>query len=211
MKRFSKHIKPSQVIGIIVLTCLFRLAIPALIAALGVDTRTGETAANYSLSGSWLHIIGLLLYIYAIVIFAVERHLDLPFWYGRSQSAGSNANGAIIVSIAIALLMLSPIMTAVLVLITIVIQILISTAADNRREALESKFAGRTGTAVGEINGKGLVDLEGEKVKVISKKVIPAGARVKATGVRGSRIVVMPEEPDQAEGSDRGVGPEQSE
>lgn len=199
MKRFSKHIKSSQVIGIIVLTCLFRLAIPAMIAALDVDTRTGETAANYSLSGSWLHIIGLLLYIYAIVIFAVERHLDLPFWYGRSQSAGSNANGAIIVSIAIALLMLSPIMTAVLVLITIVIQILISTVADNRREALESKFVGRTGTAVGEINGKGLVDLEGEKVNVISKKVIPAGARVKATGVMGSRIVVQPEEADQAE------------
>lgn len=199
MKRFSNHIKPSQVIGIIVLTCLFRLAIPAMIAALDVDTRTGETAANYSLSGSWLHIIGLLLYIYAIVIFAVERHLDLPFWYGRSQSAGSNANGAIIVSIAIALLMLSPIMTAVLVLITIVIQILISTAADNRREALESKFVGRTGTAVGEINGKGLVDLEGEKINVISKKVIPAGARVKATGVMGSRIVVQPEEADQAE------------
>lgn len=204
MKRFSKHIRPSQVIGIIVLTCLFRLAIPALIEALGVDTRTGETAANYSLSGSWLHIIGLLLYIYAIVIFAVERHLDLPFWYGRSQSAGSNANGAIIVSIAIALFMLPPFGTAALVLVTIVIQIFISIAMDKRREAMESRYVGRRGTADGEINGKGFADFDGERVRVFSKEIIPAGHPVKADGVRGSRIIVRPEETDLPDLSEDG-------
>jgi len=204
MKRFTDHIRISQIIGIVVLTGLFRAVMPLLIAELGIDTHTGQTAAGYSLAGSWLHIAGLLLYIYAIVIFAMERYLDLPFWYGRSQSAGSNANGAIIVSIAIALFMLPPLWTAAVVLVTIVIQIFISIAMDKRREAMESRYVGRRGTADGEINGKGFADFDGERVRVFSKEIIPAGHPVKADGVRGSRIIVRPEETDLPDLSEDG-------
>ena len=206
MKSFTNHIRISQIIGIAVLTGLFRAMMPLLIAELGIDTHTGHTAAGYSLAGSWIHIAGLVLYIYAIVIFAMERYLDLPFWYGRSQSAGSNANGAIIVSIAIALFMLPPFGTAALVLVTIVIQIFISEVMGRRRDALESKYASRSGISEDEINGKGFADFDGEKVKVFSKEVIPAGKRVQAAGVRGSRIIVRPEEtnlPDLSEDGEK--------
>ena len=92
----KNHIPLRQVIPLILLTIMFRLAIGGLYELFVesyMDTY-GNESKNAYVSG--LDIVltgcGIFMCLYAIVVYIVERRSHLPFWQGRCQSAGSNAN-----------------------------------------------------------------------------------------------------------------------
>lgn len=49
----------------------------------------------------WADRLGLLLFVVAAAAFILERWMKLPFFYGRSQRGGSNANSFFLFAIAI--------------------------------------------------------------------------------------------------------------
>lgn len=47
--------------------------------------------------------VGLAFIVYGLIIILVEKKSGLPFFYGRSQRGGSNANGAFIIGLGSAM------------------------------------------------------------------------------------------------------------
>lgn len=48
-----------------------------------------------------LNIIGAVFIIWALLFFVLERRSNLPFFYGVSQSGGSNANSFIVAAVGL--------------------------------------------------------------------------------------------------------------
>lgn len=190
MKDSKTFFPPKQVIAIVVLTTLFRFVMPYVMELLHWDPRTGEKVIDTVQIYPLLLAIGAALYLFALFIFVIERKRDLPFWYGKSQSGGSNANGAIIASLAMAICMLSPLLTAVCVVITILVLSALNHKIETDRKMRKEKFASQKGISLTELKFKGYADFGGEKVRVISKEVIPADCPIVAVGINGFDIVV---------------------
>lgn len=53
---------------------------------------------------SILRILGIIIGVLAVIYFIIEERANLPFFSGRSQSAGSNANAAVVAGLAVALI-----------------------------------------------------------------------------------------------------------
>lgn len=51
-----------------------------------------------------LRIVGILAGVLAVIYLIIEERANLPFFSGRSQSAGSNANAAVVAGLAVALI-----------------------------------------------------------------------------------------------------------
>ena len=190
----KNHIPLRQVIPLILLTIMFRLAIGGLYELFVesyMDTY-GNESKNAYVSG--LDIVltgfGIFMCLYAIVVYIVERRSHLPFWYGRCQSAGSNANAVFEATIGISLLRLSPAVTAVIAMIFIIIFTIVSNITTKHREEIKQRYVGHIGRTVDDLKLKGKVDFGGEVLHALGREVIPKDTEVKAVDIDGYNIVV---------------------
>lgn len=190
----KNHIPLRQVIPLILLTIMFRLAIGGLYELFVesyMDTY-GNESKNAYVSG--LDIVltgfGIFMCLYAIVVYIVERRSHLPFWYGRCQSAGSNANAVFEATIGISLLRLSPAVTAVIAMIFIILFTIVSNITTKHREEIKQRYVGHIGRTVDDLKLKGKVDFGGEVLHALGREVIPKDTEVKAVNIDGYNIVV---------------------
>lgn len=190
----KNHIPLRQVIPLILLTIMFRLAIGGLYELFVesyMDTY-GNESKNAYVSG--LDIVltgfGIFMCLYAIVVYIVERRSHLPFWYGRCQSAGSNANAVFEAAIGTSLLRLSPAVTAVIAMIFIIIFTIVSNITTKHREEIKQRYVGHIGRTVDDLKLKGKVDFDGEVLHALGREVIPKDTEVKAVDIDGYNIVV---------------------
>lgn len=190
----KNHIPLRQVIPLILLTIMFRLAIGGLYE-LSVEyymDAYGNESQNAYVSG--LDIVltgfGIFMCLYAIVVYIVERRSHLPFWYGRCQSAGSNANAVFEAAIGTSLLRLSPAVTAVIAMIFIIIFTIVSNITTKHREEIKQRYVGHIGRTVDDLKLKGKVDFGGEVLHALGREVIPKDTEVKAVDIDGYNIVV---------------------
>ena len=190
----KNHIPLRQVIPLILLTIMFRLAIGELYELFVesyMDTY-GNESQNAYVSG--LDIVltgfGIFMCLYAIVVYIVERRSHLSFWYGRCQSAGSNANAVFEAAIGISLLRLSSAVTAVIAMIFIIIFTIVSNITTKHREEIKQRYVGHIGRTVDDLKLKGKVDFGGEVLHALGREVIPKDTEVKAVDIDGYNIVV---------------------
>ena len=190
----KNHIPLRQVIPLILLTIMFRLAIGGLYELFVesyMDTY-GNESKNAYVSG--LDIVltgfGIFMCLYAIVVYIVERRSHLPFWYGRCQSAGSNANAVFEAAIGTSLLRLSPAATAVIAMIFIILFTIVSNITAKHREEIKQRYVGHIGRTVDDLKLKGKVDFGGEVLHALGREVIPKDTEVKAVDIDGYNIVV---------------------
>ena len=190
----KNHIPLRQVIPLILLTIMFRLAIGGLYELFVesyMDTY-GNESKNAYVSG--LDIVlagfGIFMCLYAIVVYIVERRSHLPFWYGRCQSAGSNANAVFEAAIGTSLLRLSPAVTAVIAMIFIILFTIVSNITAKHREEIKQRYVGHIGRTVDDLKLKGKVDFGGEVLHALSREVIPKDTEVKAVDIDGYNIIV---------------------
>ena len=190
----KNHIPLRQVIPLILLTIMFRLAIGGLYELFVesyMDTY-GNESKNAYVSG--LDIVltgfGIFMCLYAIVVYIVERRSHLPFWYGRCQSAGSNANAVFEAAIGTSLLRLSPAVTAVIAMIFIILFTIVSNITAKHREEIKQRYVGHIGRTVDDLKLKGKVDFDGEVLHALGREVIPKDTEVKAVDIDGYNIVV---------------------
>lgn len=190
----KNHIPLRQVIPLILLTIMFRLAIGGLYERFVesyMDTY-GNESKNAYVSG--LDIVltgfGIFMCLYAIVVYIVERRSHLPFWYGRCQSAGSNANAVFEAAIGTSLLRLSPAVTAAIAMIFIIIFTIVSNITTKHREEIKQRYVGHIGRTVDDLKLKGKVDFGGEVLHALGREVIPKDTEVKAVDIDGYNIVV---------------------
>lgn len=190
----KNHIPLRQVIPLILLTIMFRLAIVRLYE-FSIEFYIGAYG-NESLNAyvSGLHIVltgfGIFMCLYAIVVYIVERRNNLPFWYGRCQSAGSNANAVFEAAIGTSLLRLSPAVTVVIAMLFSIIFTIVSNITARHREELSQRYVGHVGRTLDDLKLKGKVDFGGEVLHALGREVIPKDTEVKAVDVDGYNIVV---------------------
>ena len=190
----KNHIPLRQVIPLILLTIMFRLAIVRLYE-FSIEFYIGAYG-NESLNAyvSGLHIVftgfGIFMCLYAIVVYIVERRSHLPFWYGRCQSAGSNANAVFEAAIGTSLLRLSPAVTAVIAMIFIILFTIVSNITAKHREEIKQRYVGHIGRTVDDLKLKGKVDFGGEVLHALGREVIPKDTEVKAVDIDGYNIIV---------------------
>ena len=190
----KNHIPLRQVIPLILLTIMFRLAIGGLYelsVEYYMDTY-GNESQNAYVSGLDIVLMGfgIFMCLYAIVVYIVERRSHLPFWYGRCQSAGSNANAGFEAAIGTSLLRLSPAVTAVIAMIFIIIFTIVSNITTKHREEIKQRYVGHIGRTVDDLKLKGKVDFGGEVLHALGREVIPKDTEVKAVDIDGYNIVV---------------------
>ena len=190
----KNHIPLRQVIPLILLTIMFRLAIGGLYelsVEYYIDTY-GNESQNAYVSGLDIVLMGfgIFMCLYAIVVYIVERRSHLPFWYGRCQSAGSNANAVFEAAIGTSLLRLSPAVTAVIAMIFIIIFTIVSNITTKHREEIKQRYVGHIGRTVDDLKLKGKVDFGGEVLHALGREVIPKDTEVKAVDIDGYNIVV---------------------
>ena len=152
----------------------------------------GNESLNAYVSG--LHIVftgfGIFMCLYAIVVYIVERRNNLPFWYGRCQSAGSNANAVFEAAIGTSLLRLSPAVTVVIAMLFSIIFTIVSNITARHREELSQRYVGHVGRTLDDLKLKGKVDFGGEVLHALGREVIPKDTEVKVVDVDGYNIVV---------------------
>ena len=190
----KNHIPLRQVIPLILLTIMFRLTIGGLYelsVEYYMDTY-GNESQNAYVSGLDIVLMGfgIFMCLYAIVVYIVERRSHLPFWYGRCQSAGSNANAVFEAAIGTSLLRLSPAVTAVIAMIFIIIFTIVSNITTKHREEIKQRYVGNIGRTVDDLKLKGKVDFGGEVLHALGREVIPKDTEVKAVDIDGYNIVV---------------------
>ena len=190
----KNHIPLRQVIPLILLTIMFRLAIVRLYE-FSIEFYIGAYG-NESLNAyvSGLHIVltgfGIFMCLYAIVVYIVERRNNLPFWYGRCQSTGSNANAVFEAAIGTSLLRLSPAVTVVIAMLFSIIFTIVSNITARHREELSQRYVGHVGRTLDDLKLKGKVDFGVEVLHALGREVIPKDTEVKVVDVDGYNIVV---------------------
>ena len=190
----KNHIPLRQVIPLILLTIMFRLAIGGLYelsVEYYMDTY-GNESQNAYVSGLDIVLMGfgVFMCLYAIVVYIVERRNNLPFWYGRCQSAGSNANAVFEAAIGTSLLRLSPAVTVVIAMLFSIIFTIVSNITARHREELSQRYVGHVGRTLDDLKLKGKVDFGGEVLHALGREVIPKDTEVKVVDVDGYNIVV---------------------
>ncbi|MGH4139945.1 permease prefix domain 1-containing protein [Clostridium sp.] len=102
-----------------------------------------------------LRILGIFLSIYAIIWVGIEKYLDLPFFYGRSQRGGSGTNAVFICSLGIVMMSHSFLQTTILICIFALIISIERYIIEFKRIKKEQKFFGQQGIASKDFNYKG--------------------------------------------------------
>ncbi|MEG0256644.1 MAG: hypothetical protein RR554_11915 [Vagococcus sp.] len=79
-----------------------------------------------SIDGGVVRIIGLVVLVLAIAYLVLEKRMNLPSIYGRSQSGGSNANGAAVLGVACGLVVIGTTQLVIGLVIGLVIILLVN-------------------------------------------------------------------------------------
>jgi len=138
-----------------------------------------------------LRITGIFLSVYAVIWIAVEKYLDLPFFYGRSQRGGSNANGVFICSLGIVLMSHSFLHTTILLFVFAPIIIVERYIVESKRVEKEQKFLWQKGIAADDFNYKG-TGLFNNDVKTVYSECGPIekGSPITIVRIDGFSLVV---------------------
>jgi hypothetical protein len=102
-----------------------------------------------------LRIIGIVLSVYALIWMGVEKYFDLPFFYGRSQRGGSNANGIFICSLGIVMMSHFFLQTIILICIFASIISIERYIIESKRIEKKQKFLRKQGIASEDFDYKG--------------------------------------------------------
>lgn len=102
-----------------------------------------------------LRILGIFLLVYGVIWIAVEKYLDFPFFYGRSQRGGSNANAVFICSLGIVMTAHSFLQTIIFICIFAPIIAIERFIIESKRTQKEQKFLWQQGTASEDFTYKG--------------------------------------------------------
>lgn len=102
-----------------------------------------------------LRILGIFLSVYAVIWIGVEKHSDLPFFYGKSQRGGSNANAVFICSLGIVMMSHSLLQTIIMICIFASIISIERYVIESKRIKKEQKFLWQQGIASEDFTYKG--------------------------------------------------------
>ena len=198
-----------QIIGLSVLSLILYYPITiAFFYTAGPFAGSDNAVFGTPLGTAIRAVLGGILVVYALIVLAVERYLDLPFWYGRSQNGGSNANGAIVGAIGISIMASSFRALIALLAATLCIMIFERNLIESKRLQKERRFIFRKGVAATDLGSAdvddmhysskeyrefsfpGKADFNGTVEKVIARKFIPAGSEITVIGIDGFRLKV---------------------
>lgn len=138
-----------------------------------------------------LQISGAFFCFYGIIVISYERYLDLPFFYGRSQRGGSNANGVTIGAIGVAMVAHSISEGIILIFVFNVVIISACIYMERKRARKEKKYLWEIGIVSDDFTYKGKAIFKGEPVTVFTLgESIKTGAEVIIVGINGFQLIV---------------------
>ncbi|AWI06019.1 permease prefix domain 1-containing protein [Clostridium drakei] len=136
-------------------------------------------------------ILGIFFLSYGLIWLGIEKYSDLPFFYGRSQHGGSNANGVFICSLGIVMISHTFLQAMILMCIFIPIVAIERAIIEAKRIKKEQKFLLQKGIASENFNYKGKAIFNNSPQKVYSKnESIKKGDHIIITNVDGFNLVV---------------------
>lgn len=135
---------------------------------------------------------GIFFLAYGIFWSILEKIDDLPFFYGVSQSGGSNMNSSVLCAIGITGLS-TRLNFFILLLIVLMIMLGERYYIDNLRNHKEQRYLFSEGMAKTDIDYKGKAQIGDKLLKVrIRKHAIKAGTPIVVVGIEGFMLVVEP-------------------
>lgn len=136
-------------------------------------------------------ILGIFFSAYGLIWLGIEKYSDLPFFYGRSQHGGSNANGVFICSLGIVMISHTFLQAMILMCIFIPIVAIERAIIEAKRIKKEQKFLWQQGIASENFNykGKGIFNNSPQKVHAKNES-IKKGDHIIITNVDGFNLVV---------------------
>ncbi|EJO5347268.1 NfeD family protein [Clostridium botulinum] len=145
-----------------------------------------------------IRILGIFLLLYGVIWLAVEKYSDLPFFYGRSQRGGSNANGTFVCSLGIVMISHSLLQTIILLCIFVPIVAIERAIIEKKRIKREQKFLWQQGIACEDFNykGKGLFNNTNKKV-YCKNELIQKGDPIMVVDMNGFDLIVKKIEASQ--------------
>lgn len=145
-----------------------------------------------------LRILGICLAASSVIWMGVEKYLDLPFFYGRSQHGGSNANGVFICSLGIVMMSHSLLQTIILICIFASIISFERYIIESKIIGKEQKFLGLQGIASEDFNYKG-TGLFNNAIKTVysQHESIKKGDPLIIVRIDGFNLIVKKAEIDQ--------------
>lgn len=113
MSKMSEFERNTILIGsgfFLVVSIVFRLAKPYAL----------KFVNNSTVPISWINALGMLLLFLGAIYFAFERWLNTPFFYGKCQSGGSNANSFYVLVLGVFLINLTTVQFVITLIATLV-------------------------------------------------------------------------------------------
>ncbi|WP_343758099.1 NfeD family protein [Clostridium oceanicum] len=138
-----------------------------------------------------LRILGIFASIYGFIWLGIEKYSDLPFFYGRSQRGGSNANGTFILALGIIMISHSFIQTIILLCILTPLVAIERKFIENKRIKKEEQFLLKSGVASKDFNYKGKAFIGDREKTVYSKNgIIKKGDPLTIVAIKGFDMIV---------------------
>lgn len=163
------------------------------------------SSAGISVMGSkLLLIVGIAFLLVGILDALVEARMDLPFFYGKSQSGGFNSNSYFMCAVGIACLA-DDILR--FIAYTVAVGVILAGerfTVEEMRCKKKEKYIGLRGMAETDIDYKGKGSFGDQIIKVrVTDKAIKRGAPIVITDVEGFHLVVRTQR-DSADGKPQG-------
>ncbi len=138
-----------------------------------------------------LRILGIFFSAYGLIWLGIEKYSDCPFFYGRSQRGGSNANGVFICSLGFVMISHSFLQTIILICIFAPIIAIERAIIESKRIKKEQKFLWQQGIASEDFNYKGIGIFNNTLQKVYSQnESIKKGDPLIITSIDGFSLIV---------------------
>lgn len=200
MEKSREDYKPrldrKMALGIIGFSILGQIAMWML--TWGVERRELADMNNIAtlplLPGITIQKLGIFFLVFAVIWSALEKKDDLPFFYGVSQSGGTNINSSGLCALGITGVATRSLWHYLMWLIIMLVVILGERYyIDQMRYNKIQKYWEATGVAKTDIDYKGKAQIGDELLKVrIRKNAIKAGTPVMVAGIEGFMLVVEP-------------------
>ncbi|MDS1002346.1 permease prefix domain 1-containing protein [Clostridium sporogenes] len=138
-----------------------------------------------------IRILGIILLVYGVIWIGIEKYSNLPFFYGKSQHGGSNANGVFVCSLGIVMISHSLLQTIILICIFATIIAVERAIIESKRIKKEQKFLYQQGVASENFNYKGKGLFENTLQRVYSKnESIKKGDPIMIMSLDGFNLIV---------------------
>lgn len=138
-----------------------------------------------------LTAVGALFLIVGILDTLVEARMDLPFFYGKNQGGGSNANSYFVCAVGIACLADSILRYFIYMAATTAVIAAERYGVEELRCRKKEKYIGMTGIAESDIDYKGIGNFGGQLLKIrVTDKAIEKGMPICITDVDGFHLIV---------------------